>query len=112
MKIAIPFFSNRVSNRLDCCENFLIVTIEKGKIKSEKKIRLVKNRPALLANILAELKVDVLICGGITEFYTSQFNRTSIQVFPWIVGEVADVLNRYLQGKLINSSQSNEQHAK
>ena len=80
MKIAIPFFKNRVSNRLDCSENFLFVTIENGTIKSRKKIRVVKNRPSVLVNILGQLEVNVLICDGITEFYSKQLANTPIQV--------------------------------
>lgn len=104
MKIAIPFFKNRVSNRIDCSENFLFVTVENGTVKNRKKIRVVKNSPSVLVNILSQLEVDVLICDGITEFYSRQLGDTAIQVIPWISGEVEEVLNQYLEGKLIKQS--------
>jgi len=100
MKIAIPFFRNRVSNRLDSSENFLIVSLEKGFIKSRKKIRLLHSEPVMMVNILTQLDINVLICGGITEYYTKKFSRTRIQVIPWIIGDLEDVLDSFLQGRL------------
>ena len=100
MKIAIPFFEDRVSNRLDSSENFLIVTHEKGIIKHRNKIRLVHSEPQMMINILNQLDVNVLLCGGITEYYAKQFTHSRIEVFPWITGELEEVLNLYLKGKL------------
>jgi len=101
MQLAVPFFSNRISNRLDCSENFLFVSIENGIIKKCKKIRVVQKKPSALVNILNQLEVDVLICDGITEFYAQQLDNAHIQVIPWISGEVEDVLSKYLDGTLI-----------
>ena len=102
MQLAIPFFGNRISNRLDCSENFLFVSIENGIITKCKKIRVVQKKPSALVNILSQLEVDVLICDGITEFYANQLDNAHIQVIPWISGEVEDVIDRYLAGKLIS----------
>jgi len=100
MKIAIPFFEDRVSNRLDSSENILIVSLEKGVIESRKKIRLVHSEPQMMVNILTQLDVNVLICGGITEYYAKHFTLSRIEVIPWIIGELEDVLDLYLQGRL------------
>ena len=106
MQLAIPFFGNRISNRLDCSENFLFVSIENGIIIKCKKIRVLQKKPSALVNILNQLEVDVLICDGITEFYAQQLDNAHIQVIPWISGEVEDVMNKYLSGKLINHKNS------
>jgi predicted Fe-Mo cluster-binding NifX family protein len=108
MKIAIPFFRNRVSNRLDSSENILIVTLDKGTIKNQKKIRLVHNEPRMMTNILNQLEVDVLICGGITEYYAKRFAHSQIQVIPWVTGELDDVIKSYLTGRLKNRFESYE----
>jgi predicted Fe-Mo cluster-binding NifX family protein len=100
MKIAIPFFGNRVSNRLDSSENFLIVSLEKGIIKNRKKIRLVHSEPQMMVNILTQLDINMLICGGITEYYVRHFDLSRIEVIPWITGELDGVLDLYLSGKL------------
>ncbi|MBC8179771.1 hypothetical protein H8E88_01490 [candidate division KSB1 bacterium] len=100
MKIAIPFFKKRVSNRLDSSENILIVSIKSGAIESRKKIRLIHSEPLMMINILTQLKVNVLLCGGITEYYAKQFTLSRIKVIPWISGELEEVLDLYLQGRL------------
>ena len=100
MKIAIPFFRNRVSNRLDSSESFLIVSVKKGVIESRNKIRLLHSEPVMMLNILTQLDINVLICGGITKYYAKHFTRLQFEVIPWITGEVEDVLDLYLQGRL------------
>ncbi len=106
MKIAIPFYQNRVSNRLDSSENFLIVSLQNGLIESSKKIRLLHNEPMMMINILTQLDIDVLICGGITDYYAKHFTPSKIKVIPWITGELENVLDLYLQGKLKNLNMS------
>jgi predicted Fe-Mo cluster-binding NifX family protein len=58
-----------------------------------------KNTTAKL-NMLLELEIDVLICNGITEFYYNQLSKNNIQVIPWINGEVEEVIDRYLKGRI------------
>jgi predicted Fe-Mo cluster-binding NifX family protein len=98
--IAVPIVGNRISNRLDCSENILLVSIEKGVIKKRETIRFVQANPTAKINMLVQLGVDVLICDGITEFYSNKLQNSPIQVIPWISGEVEEVLAQYLEGKL------------
>ena len=99
-KIAIPIFKNRISNRLDCCENIILYFAERDQIKSCKTVHLVKENPVTKLNMLLELDVDVLICNGITSLYARKLNDSKIQVIPWISGEIQEVIDRYLKGDL------------
>ncbi|KAA3609230.1 MAG: hypothetical protein DWQ05_23130 [Calditrichaeota bacterium] len=104
-KIAIPVFGDRISNRLDCCENILLISIEDGVIKTRDAFRLTHLNPAVKLAMLVELGIDVLICNGITEFYTRRLSDCNVQVIPWIYGEVDNVLACYLNGMIkINGS--------
>ena len=96
MKIAIPFFIDRISNRLDCSENFLFVTVKNNVVLEQKKIRLLHTQPSTLVDILLRLKVDILICNGITESYSKEFKNTHIRVIPWVGGNVDAILNQYM----------------
>lgn len=98
--IAIPIFENRISNRLDCSENILFISIENGVVKKRQTFHWALAKPLEKINSLIHLGVNVLICDGITEFYSSQLKNTPIQVIPWVSGEVDDVLAQYLEGKL------------
>ncbi len=103
MKIAIPFFQNRVSNRLDCCENILLATVEGGKVAQKKKMRLLKNRPVFLSEVLSELGVEILICGAIPETYLEQMEKQGIRVYSFVSGDIDHVLKQFLKNKLDNN---------
>lgn len=100
-RIAIPVFENRISNRLDCSENIFLYSVDRDKIENHEIARLVQASPSAKLNMLLELGIDVLICNGITDFYSRKLSESKIQVIPWISGEVEDVLYHYLKGKLI-----------
>ena len=100
-KIAIPVFENRISNRLDCSENIMLYSVDNEKVKSCETIRLVRANPSEKLNVLLELGIDVLICNGITNFYSYKLKESKIQVIPWISGESEDVLQHYLKGELL-----------
>jgi len=100
--IAITIFGNRISNRIDCCETVLLVSIEKGVIKKREKVHLVQTNPSMKLDMLIELGVDVLICNGITRFCSNKLSDSNIEVIPWISGEVEEVLTQYREGRLTN----------
>jgi predicted Fe-Mo cluster-binding NifX family protein len=111
-KIAIPIFKNRISNRLDCCENIILYFAERDQIKSCKNVHLVKENPVIMLNILLKLDVDVLICNGITNLYTRKLSDSKIQVIPWISGEVQEVIDQYLKGYLRPLNTEGKVHTK
>ncbi len=99
--IAMPIFESRISNRLDYSENVLVVVVENAAIRKRESYCWARANPLERIDLLKRLRVDVLICDGITEFYTNQFENSPIQVIAWVSGEVEDVLARYLEDKLV-----------
>jgi predicted Fe-Mo cluster-binding NifX family protein len=99
-RIAIPVFGDHISNRIDCSEELMLVSAEQGKVRKIEKISMRQFDLLDRLKLLIKLKVDVLICNGITEFYSHTLGNSEIKVIPWIKGEVKDVLERYLKGKL------------
>ncbi|MBN1543276.1 hypothetical protein JW992_14135 [candidate division KSB1 bacterium] len=106
-QIAIPVFEDRISNRLDCCEHFLLVTLERGKIKKRESIRLPQQDSLAKLKAMIDLGLDVVICNGITDFYSQRLLEKHIQVIPWISGNVDAVLTRYLHNRLISEKKLN-----
>jgi len=102
--IALTFFGNRISNRLDCSQNVLLVSIEKGNIKKRDVVHLMQTTLSEKLNMLTQLKVDVLICNGITRFCSNKLSSSNIQVIAWVNGDVEEVLAQYLQEKLVNQN--------
>ncbi|MBN1467051.1 NifB/NifX family molybdenum-iron cluster-binding protein [candidate division KSB1 bacterium] len=106
-QIAIPVFEDRISNRLDCCENLLLVSVEAGEIKKRDKIHLLQTDPFANLKTMIDLGVDVLICNGITDFYSQRLRENHIEVIPWISGEVEQVLALYVEKKLLTRRKIN-----
>ena len=98
--LAIPIFGNRVSSRLDCSENILLVAVDDGKIVQRREMRWTKAGISERIHQLIDEGVCILICGGLTNTCAQLLRESSIEVIPWVRGEVEDVILRFLQGTL------------
>ena len=100
MKLAIPEFNGRVSPVFDCCRRLLVIdTSVEGpnRVASQdwSELACVK-RPGRLTG----MGVRTLLCGGISTDLAIEIEAGGIEVIPWISGEVSDVLDAYLEGRL------------
>lgn len=111
-KLAIPVYGGRISNRLDCSENIMLVTVENGIVKERETIRLALTNSLERINTLIELGADVLICNGITKFYSNKLKDSNIRVIPWVCGDVEETLSRYLEDELINQNTQKKRNPK
>lgn len=111
MKVAIPMFNSRVSPRFDFAAKMLIATIESGTVSERQEYALTNLHPIRRSSLLCELGVTVLICGGISSFCHRLIINNRIRVIPMIQGEIEDVLNHFMNGRLI-SSRANHIHGK
>ncbi|MCA9735705.1 MAG: hypothetical protein H6696_00285 [Deferribacteres bacterium] len=105
-RVAIPVFGDRISNRLDCSENVLLVSIENGQVIKRDTCHLAEIDSFSKLGLLANLGIDVLICNGITEFFENRLSDRHIQIIPWISGEAETILEQYLQGTLLTEKPS------
>lgn len=100
MRLAIPEFNGRVSPVFDCCRRLLVIdTSVEGpnRIASKDWSELVwVKRPGRLR----EMGVRTLLCGGISTNLASEIEAGGVEVIPWVSGEVNEVLDAYLEGKL------------
>lgn len=99
--IAIPVFDTRISSRLDCSENVLVVSVDQGRIEKREVIRLLSSNPLDKVNDLIQLGVDVVICGGITDICFNRLKNSHINVIPWLRGDADEILTQFLEGKLL-----------
>ena len=100
MKLAIPEFHGRVSPVFDCCQRLLVIdTTMEGpdRIVSHDWSELVcVKRP----DRLSEMGVKTLLCGGISTDLAREIEAAGVQVIPWISGEIGEVFDAYLEGRL------------
>jgi predicted Fe-Mo cluster-binding NifX family protein len=98
MKIALPIYSGRISPVFDVARQLWLTDTAGAGLPQE----LPLEGPDLTARTrrLAELGVDVLICGAISRPLENMLLSAGIQVIPNTCGPVETVLAAYLAGQL------------
>jgi len=100
VKVAVPLFNSRVSPRFDFAAKLLLVTITEGKITDRQEFSLINLNPIKRTSLLCELKVNVVLCGGISCFAERFIKAHGIEVFALVQGEVEEVLALFINGEL------------
>lgn len=113
MKISIATDGKMVSGHFGHCEGFTIITAENGKSIKQEFIKNPGHQPGFLPNFLNDMGVNVIISGGMGGSAIQIFNEKGIDVITGASGDVAQIAELYLNGKLISSDSvcSEHQHA-
>jgi len=100
MKVAMPVWSGRISPVFDVAQRLLVVDVEAGGPAGGAEHVVGTDMPASRARRLAELGVDVLICGAISRPMEMMLAAGGIRVIPYVCGPVEEVFQAYLAGRL------------
>lgn len=106
IKIAMPVFGDRISNRLDCAENIQVTEIKNNKIVKQEVVKMYNDNQLEKINLLIQINPDTVICDGITEICNIKLAEKNINVIPWIQGNSKDIINKYLTGKLYSHTEN------
>jgi len=100
-KIAICQLHERVAPRFDRSPELVLVSIDDyGTVKEKKVFPTATLKPKEVVELLGRLEVTTLICGGVKEDSQQALKRVKIQFIDNVIGNVEDILIRYLEGKL------------
>ena len=100
MIIAVTCENNEVFQHFGHTPAFAIYTAENNEISSEKLLECGDSGHGALAALLADEKVDVLICGGIGGGAINALKEANIKVVGGASGDVRTAAENYLAGKL------------
>jgi len=103
MKIAIPVWNERVSPVFDVAEKILIADVESGIEKARSEYQLKSTNPAARATEIANLGIDVLICGAISRPLEVMITANGVGLIAQVCGNVNEVLSAYIAGRLLTS---------
>ena len=98
--VAIPDWDGRVSPVFDVAGKLLVVPIAAGVPQACRHEQLITQDPANRASQLAQCKINILLCGGISIGLREALERVGITVIPSICGRVQGVLRAYLDNRL------------
>jgi predicted Fe-Mo cluster-binding NifX family protein len=101
MRLAVPEHQGRVAPVFDCCKRLMIVLqMPRADELLQREEWAALPRMSRAAR-LAELKVELLVCGGISCWMEDQIRRYGIRMIPWIAGDVWEVLAALRQGQIL-----------
>ncbi|WP_346847207.1 MULTISPECIES: NifB/NifX family molybdenum-iron cluster-binding protein [unclassified Clostridium] len=100
MKIAVASDEKYVSGHFGHCEGFTIYEVEEGKSLEKSFTPNPGHRPGLLPVFLRDLKVNVIIAGGMGETAQDLFNENGIEVVVGAQGLSDDVVQKFVNGEL------------
>ena len=100
MLIAIPIWEGRVSPVFDVAQRVALSTIEADRVVRLAEMAIPSEDPATKVNLLAEQKVDVLLCGAISGCVLHLLEESNIRVVPYVCGPVDQVLSAFLENRL------------
>ena len=101
MRLAIPVWNDRVSPVFDTAGRVLLLDLADGIEQARQLVEVVQaSFPTERAKRLAELGVNVLVCGAISRPLAGFVSAAGIVVIPWVAGALEEVLRAYLTGRL------------
>ena len=100
MKIAIPMFNTRVSPRFDFASKVLVATVDGRQVVERETYSLINLNPIRRSSLLADLGVNIILCGGISSFSQRLINANAIKIIPMVQGDVEEVLDLFIKGNL------------
>ncbi len=100
MKIALPTANGQLAMHFGHCEKFLIADIENKKIVKKEELVPPPHEPGVLPKWLGDLKVNVIIAGGMGVRAQDLFAANNIKV---IVGASASPVEELIEAYLNDS---------
>ncbi len=110
MKIAIAYWQGRVSPVFDVADRLLLLDTEDGREVHRESLRLVRRDPFGRAQELAELGVEMLLCGAVSLILEKAMIGAGIRVIAFLGGELENVISVFLRGKLDDGRARNANH--
>ena len=100
MRIAVPVFQGRVAPVFDWCESLAVVEAGSDGEAAREEVSLRGVSASGRADRLVELRIETLLCGGISAPMTDLVEARGIRVVPWAAGPVEEVIGAFQQGTL------------
>jgi predicted Fe-Mo cluster-binding NifX family protein len=104
MKAAFATWENRIAPLFDAARYVHIVQIDCGRIASQRCERLRSDTPARKVMHMAELGVDMLICGAISKPVHAILSAQGIRVISFVSGDLHEIIQAWIAGKIGDNS--------
>ena len=110
MRIAVPFANGEVFQHFGHTEHFKLYEVEAGQVISGEVIDTNGSGHDALANFLADLSVNVLLCGGIGGGAQAALSAAGIEICSGVHGNADAAVEAYLRGELESAGVNCDHH--
>ena len=100
--IAMTEWKGRISPLFDAAVSILLIRVDKGREVDREMRSLLARQPMRKAQDVAQMGADVLLCGAISRFPAATLTRMGVVLFPFVSGEINEVLDAYHGGTLMD----------
>ena len=104
MTAAFATWNGRIAPVFDVTRHLHLVEREGTEIIRQNQVALRDETPAQLALALLGWKVQVLICGAISNPLRAMLEAYGIEVIPFVAGELGEVIEAWRQGSLLRQN--------
>lgn len=101
MKVAVTYDNGQIFQHFGHTQQLKIYTVLDGKLVADVIIDTGENGHGAMAGLLKDLRVDVLICGGIGGGAKNALNAAGIEFYPYVQGTADDAVKAFLAGTLV-----------
>jgi len=105
VKAAFASWNDRIAPVFDVAQWIELVETDTGHIINQNKASVAGETPSQKASRLAELEVGILVCGAISRPMQAIITAYGIEVIPFIAGDLQEVIQAWLCGKLTGSDE-------
>ena len=110
MKVAVPFENGEVFQHFGHTETFKLYEVEAGEIVSDQIVPTNGSGHEALADFLANLSVNVLVCGGIGDGAQAALSAAGIEICSGAQGDADAAVKAYLKGELVSAGVNCDHH--
>ena len=100
VRIGVTIWGEIISPVFDVARSMLIADIADQRIVSREQVPIFPGSPTQQMNCLRRNRIDVLICGAVSEVPAGMIEAAGIRLIPFIRGNVNDVLYAFLNNQL------------
>mgnify|MGYP006281125483 CR=1 FL=1 len=100
MRVAVPIWGEVVSPLFDSAGSLLVVRFGHDGELERQQLAMAGATPAIRAQLLVRVGVEVLLCGAISRSAQRMLNAGGITVVGWVTGPVDEVLQAFLDDEL------------
>jgi len=104
MKTAFAYWDKRIAPVFDTARQIHVVETESGRIVCEALETLESDVLVQKALRLSELGINALVCGAVSRYLNEMIDAYGIRVFPFVAGDLREVIQAWLKGTLKRES--------